>query len=134
MPNSLAPPDSGIPSVTILQARLPYLTAQQTEAFRSPSSPEEGPPKMNSSEKAADPNYKINISVTHRSTNGGISLLINSLFHTHGSLEGRSFDDDCASGFFPGAGPPGEDLFPHLGALASGSSEAVLFSPWKGGS
>ena len=84
---------------------------------------------MNSSEKAADPNCKMNILVTHRSTNGGISLLINSPFHTHGSLEGWSFGDDCASGFSLDAGPPGEDLFPRLGALASGSSEAVLFSP-----
>ena len=129
MPNSLAPPDSGIPSVMTLRVRLPHLAALRMEAYRSPSSPEEGPPKMNSSEKAADPNCNINISVTYRSTNEGISLLINSLFHTHGSLEGRSFGDDCASGFFPGAGPPGEDLFPRLGALASGSSEAVLFSP-----
>ena len=103
MPNSPAPPDSGIPSVMILQARLPCLTAQQTEAFRSPSSPEEGPPKMNSSEKAADPNCNINISVTYGSTSEGISLLINSLFRTHGSLEGRSFGDDCASGFSPDA-------------------------------
>ena len=84
---------------------------------------------MNSSEKAADPSYNINILVIYRSTNEGISLLINSLFYTHGSLEGRSFGDDCASGFSPGAGPPGEDLFPRLGVLASGSSEAVLFSP-----
>ena len=29
--------------------------------------------------------------------------------------------------------PPGEDLFSRLGALASGSSEVVLFSPWKEG-
>ena len=61
---------------------------RQEEAFRSPSSPEEDPPKTNSSEKAADLNCNINILVTHRSTNEGISLLINSLFHTHGSLEG----------------------------------------------
>ena len=33
------------------------------EAFRSPSSPEEDPPKTSSAEKGSDPNWKINASV-----------------------------------------------------------------------
>ena len=40
---------------------------------------------------------------------------------------------DCAAGTSLDAGPSGEDFFPRLGALASGSSEAVLFSPWREG-
>ena len=37
------------------------------------------------------------------------------------------------AGALPGAGPSGTDFFPRFEALASGSSEAVLFSPWKEG-
>ena len=134
VPNSVAPPNSGTPSVMTLQARPLHLAAPRTEAYRSPSSPEEGPPRMNSSETAADPNCDINLLVTYRSINEGIPLLINFLFHTHGSLEGWPFGDDCASGFSPDAGPPGEDFFPRLGDLTSGSPEAVLFSLRREGS
>ena len=35
------------------------------------------------------------------------------------------------AGALPGTGPSGTDFFPRFEALASGSSEAVLFSPWK---
>ena len=38
---------------------------------------------------------------------------------------------DSAAGASPDAGPSSEDLFPRFEALASGFSEAVLFSPWK---
>ena len=34
------------------------------------------------------------------------------------------------AGVAPGAGPSGEDFFPRLETLVSGSSEAVLFHPW----
>ena len=37
------------------------------------------------------------------------------------------------AGALSGAGPSGTDFFPRFEALASGSSEAVLFSPWKEG-
>ena len=54
-----APPDSEKPSATIPQGRLPRKAGRHGEAFRSPSSPEEDPPKTNSVEKGYDPNYKI---------------------------------------------------------------------------
>ena len=40
---------------------------------------------------------------------------------------------DSAAGASPDAGPSSEDRFPRFEALASGFSEAVLFSPWKEG-
>ena len=45
------------------QGRLPEVAGRQGEAFRSPSSPEEDPPKTNSVEKGYDPNYKTYVSV-----------------------------------------------------------------------
>ena len=46
-----------------LQGRLLLEPGSPGEAFRSPSSPEEDPPKTSSAEKGKDPNYKINTSV-----------------------------------------------------------------------
>ena len=45
------------------QGRPPLEAGRQGEAFRSPSSPEEDPPKTNSVEKGYDPNYKTYVSV-----------------------------------------------------------------------
>lgn len=44
-------PDSEKPSATIPQGRPPRKAVRQGEAFRSPSSPEEDPPKTSSAEK-----------------------------------------------------------------------------------
>ena len=49
--------------MTTPQGRPPHEAARQGEAFRSPSSPEEDPSKMNSVEKGYDPNYKTHVSV-----------------------------------------------------------------------
>ena len=43
--------------------RPPHEAGRHGEAFRSPSSPEEDPPKTNSVEKGYDPNYKTYVSV-----------------------------------------------------------------------
>ena len=51
--------DQEKPSATTLQGRLPHEAGWQGEVFRSPSSPEEDPPKTNSVEKGYDLNYKI---------------------------------------------------------------------------
>ena len=45
------------------QGHPPHEVGRQGEAFRSPSSPEEDPPKTNSVEKGYDPNYKTHVSV-----------------------------------------------------------------------
>ena len=59
----LASPDSESPSATTLQGHpLPERRSLE-EAFRSPSSLEEDPPKMSSAEKGLDPNCEINTSV-----------------------------------------------------------------------
>ena len=42
---------------------LPHEAGRQEEAFRSPSSPEEDPPKKNSVEKGYKPGCKIYVSV-----------------------------------------------------------------------
>ena len=62
-----------------------------------------------------------------------MSLITKLLFSTYGSLEGRFPWGNSAAGVSPGAGPSGEDFFPRFEALASGSSKAVLFSPWREG-
>ena len=49
------------------------------EAFRSPSSPEEDPPKTNSVEKGYDPNYKIYASVIVLRSKAGFFLLLSTL-------------------------------------------------------
>ena len=45
--------------MTTLLGRPPHKAGWQGDVFRSPSSPEEDPPKTNSVEKGYDPNYKI---------------------------------------------------------------------------
>ena len=49
--------------MTTLQGRLLLERRSPGEAFRSPSSPEEDPPKTSSAEKGSDPNCKIDASV-----------------------------------------------------------------------
>ena len=49
--------------MTTPQGRPPHEAGRHGEVFRSPSSPEEDPPKTNSVEKGYDPNYKIYFSV-----------------------------------------------------------------------
>lgn len=45
------------------QGRPPHGVGKQEEAFRSPSSPEEDPPRMNIVEKGYEPDYKTYVSV-----------------------------------------------------------------------
>ena len=59
----LASPDPERPSVMTLRGRPLLERRSPGEAFRSPSSPEEDPPKTSSAEKGYDLNYKINTSV-----------------------------------------------------------------------
>ena len=49
--------------MTTPQGRPPHEAGRQGEAFRSPSSPEEDPPKTNSVEKGYDPDCKTYVSV-----------------------------------------------------------------------
>ena len=49
--------------MTTPQSRPPHEAGRQEEAFRSPSSPEEDLPKMNSVEKGYEPNCKIYVTV-----------------------------------------------------------------------
>ena len=55
----LASLDPARPSVTTLQGRPLLERGSPREAFRSPSSPEEDPPKTNSVEKGYDPDYNL---------------------------------------------------------------------------
>ena len=55
--------DQEKPSVMTPQGRPPQEAGRQGEAFRSPSSPEEDPPKTNSVEKGYDPDCKTYDSV-----------------------------------------------------------------------
>ena len=59
----LASPDPERPSVTTLRGRPLLERGSPGEAFRSPSSPKEDPPKTSSAEKGYDPNCKINTPV-----------------------------------------------------------------------
>ena len=45
------------------QGRPPHEAGKQEEAFRSPSSPKEDPPKTNSVKKGREPDCKIYVSV-----------------------------------------------------------------------
>ena len=55
--------DPEISSAMTLQGRPLLELGSLGEVFRSPSSPEEDPPKMNSVEKGCDPDYNLQASV-----------------------------------------------------------------------
>lgn len=59
----LALADQEKSSVMTPQGRPLHEAGRHGEVFRSPSSPEEDPPKMNSVEKGYDSNYKMHASV-----------------------------------------------------------------------
>ena len=63
-----------------LQGRPPHEAGWHGEVFRSPSSPEEDPPKTNSVEKGYDPNYKIYALVIVFKSNAGYFFTIKVLF------------------------------------------------------
>ena len=75
------------PSGTTLQGRTLLERRSPGEAFRSPSSPEEDPPKMNSVEKGYDPNYKTYVSVIVLRNEAGY-IYYKVLLFTYSSVEG----------------------------------------------
>ena len=74
-------------SVTTPRGCPPHGAGRKGEAFRSPSSPEEDPPKTNSVEKGYDPNYKIYASVIVLRSKAGYFTIKYFLF-TYSSVEG----------------------------------------------
>ena len=73
--------------MTTPQGRPPHEAGRHGEVVRSPSSPEEDPPKTNSVEKGYDPNYKIYASVIVFRGNVGYFTIKYFLF-TYSSVEG----------------------------------------------
>ena len=117
--------------MTTPRGRPPHVAGRQEEAFRSPSSPEEDPLKMNSMEKGYEPDCKIYVSVIILTDKTGY-IYQSTLVHLQlgGGLT------PCGHGAVrtpSGAGPPDEGFFPRLETLVSKSSEAVLFLPWGEG-
>ena len=119
VPNSPASPDSGRPFVTTPQGCLPRPTGRQMEAFLSPSSPDEGPPRMSSAEKGRDPNYKVKASVTF-GNNIGASLLQNSPFLLTARWRADSSEETVRPGLFPAQDLPVQISFPALRPWPSG--------------
>ena len=118
--------------MTTPQGRPPHEAGRHGEVFRSPSSPEEDPPKTNSVEKGYDPNYKTHASViVLRNEEGYIYYKV--LSFTYSSVEGWSPCGYCAVRMPSGVGPPDKGFFPRLETIVSKSSEAVLFLPWGEG-
>ena len=112
--------------------RPPREAGRHGEAFRSPSSPEEDPPKTNSVEKGYDPNYKTYVSVIALG-NKVRYIYYKVLLFTYSSVEGWSPCGHCAVSMPSGVGPPDKGFFPRLETIVSKSSEAVLFLPWGEG-
>ena len=112
--------------------RPPYGAGSHREAFRSPSSPEEDPSKMNSVEKGYDPNYKTYVSVIAFG-NKVRYIYYKVLLFTYSSVEGWSPCGHCTVRMPSGVGPPDKGFFPRLETIVSKSSEAVLFLPWGEG-
>ena len=67
--------------------RPPREAGRHGEAFRSPSSPQEDPPKTNSVEKGYDPNYKTYVLVIILRNEGGY-IYYKVLLFTYSSVEG----------------------------------------------
>ena len=118
--------------MTTPQGRPPHEAGRQGEAFRSPSSPEEDPPKTNSVEKGYDPNYKTYVSVIVL-RNEAWYIYYKVLLFTYSSVEGWFPCGHCAVRMPSGVGPPDKGFFPRLETIVSKSSEAVLFLPWGEG-
>ena len=102
------------------------------EAFRSPSSPEEDPPKTNFVEKGYDPDYKTYVSVIVLRNKAGY-IYHEVLLFTYSSVEGWSPCGYCAVRMPSGVGPPDKGFFPRLKTIVSKSLEAALFLPWGEG-
>ena len=83
----MALPDLEKLSVMTLQGRPLLELGSPGEAFHSPSSPEEDPPKTSSVEKGSDLNCKINASVIFL-RGKVISSLLKYFLITYSSLEG----------------------------------------------
>ena len=111
--------------MTTPQGRPLHEAGRHGEAFRSPSSPEEDPPKTNSVEKGYDPNHKTVIVL--RNESGYIYYKV--LLFTYSSVEGWSPCGYYAVRMPSGVGPHGEGFFPRLETSISKSSEAALFFP-----
>ena len=112
--------------------RPPHEAGRHEEAFRSPSSPEEDPPKTNSVEKGYDPNYKTYVSVIVLRNEAGY-IYYKALLFTYNSVEGWSPCGYCTVRMPSGVGPPDKGFFARLETIVSKSSEAVLFHPWGEG-
>ena len=73
--------------MTTPQGRPLHEAGRHGEVFRSPSSPEEDPPKTNSVEKGYDPNYKTYVSVIVLGDEAGY-IYYKVLLFTYSSVEG----------------------------------------------
>ena len=73
-------------SVMTPQGRPPHLTVREMEASRSPSSPDEDPLKTSSSEKVADPNYKVKFRLSSEAQIG--MFLVNEFPFSYSRLAG----------------------------------------------
>ena len=118
--------------MTTPQGRPLHEAGRHGEVFRSPSSPEEDPPKTNSVEKGYDPNYKTYVSVIILRNEAGYIYYKLHLF-TYSSVEGWSPCGHCAVRMPSGVGPPDKGFFPRLKTIVSKSSEAALFLHWGEG-
>ena len=118
--------------MTTPQGRPSHEVGRQGEAFRSPSSLEEDPPKTNSVEKGYDPNYKTYVSVIVIRKDAGY-IYYKVLLFTYNSVEGWSPCEYCAVRMLSGVGPFHKGFFPRLKTIVSKSSAAALFLPWGEG-
>ena len=118
--------------MTTPQGRPPQEAGRHREAFRSPSSPEEDPPKTNSVKKGYDSNYKTYVSVIVLRNEAGY-IYYKVLLFTYSSVEGWSPCGYYAVRMPSGVGPSDKGFFPRLKTIVSKSSEAALFLPWGEG-
>ena len=90
--------------MTTPQGRPPHEAGRYGEVFRSPSSPEEDPPKTNSVEKGYDPNYKTYVSVIVLRNEAGY-IYYKVLLFTYSSVEGWSPCGLCGKDALRGRAP-----------------------------
>src|SRR3954464_4574779 len=99
------------------------------EAFRSPSSPEEDPPRTSSAEKGRGPNYKVRFRLKLLRYKSRISLKRKTLLLLTARWRAGPLEGLVRPRGSPASGPLTRILSPRFEATVSRSSEAALFFP-----
>src|SRR3954469_11002326 len=102
---------------------------QKEEAFRSPSSPEEGPPMTSPAEKGRGPNYKVRFRLKLLRYKSKTSLKRTTLSLLTARWRAAPFEDLIRPRASPASGPLTWTLFPALELRLPGRQRRPFSSP-----